>query len=203
VDSSWFYLEGETRRGPVDLSQLLVVLLATPDGQQLKIWREGMTGWTIAEEVPEIRAKLPPPNPSQTSPGSAVPSVTFSAIERAAGLYRRPIALVGVQLILWLFVGLPDNQNPSDAAIAVALAALLGVFGVFIGILITSYAWMKQLGSKSPLLLTIGMCIPLVNLLVLAAISSKAQAWFARSGVTVGFMGPKKASLERLRRGDA
>lgn len=202
MDTDWFYLEGGNRRGPVDLARLLIVLLAAPDSRRVKVWREGMPDWKEAAEIPEVNAKLPPPGPSLPAREKGKSSVTFGEAERVARLYRRLVLLVGVQFMLGVLVNIPDRQNPSDAGFVVALAALVGILCVFIGLLVTSYKLMTHLGSRSPVLRAIGMCIPLANLFVLSAINSNAQAWCKRYGITVGFLGPTRESLERLRRGD-
>ena len=118
--------------------------------------------------------------------------VSFGEVERVARLYQRLVLLVGLQWLLGFLVRLPD-------ATALALIAFVLGIGVFIAMAVTSYKLVKQLGSGSPVLRSIGMCIPLVNIFVLLGISSSAQAWCKRYGVAVGFFGPTRESLERLR----
>jgi len=202
MDTTWYYLEAGERRGPLDMGGLLTILLATPDPRIIKVWREGMGDWQNAGAVPEISAKLPPPGPSLQARVKHAPSISFSEANLVAHLYRRLIVLVGLQLLLGLLVRIPDEQHPSDAAILVALVAFVGILVLFVALLLTSYKLVKGLRSRSPALTSIGMCIPLLNLFVLRGISKEAQAWCKKYGIDVGFFGPTKDSLERLRRGD-
>ena len=75
--------------------------------------------------------------------------------------------------------------------------ALVGVrgLGFIAGIVaaVTAYQLMKGLDSKVPALWAVGMFVPLINILVLLSISSKAQAWCKERGIPVGFFGPKLA----------
>ncbi len=202
MDPNWFYFEGVNRRGPVDLERLLTILLAAPDSRKVKVWREGLPDWKDAAEIPEISAKLQPPGPSLPPRDKGTSPVTFAEAERVARLYRRLVLLVGVQFIAGVLVRPPDDQNPSAVAVVVWLAVLLWILGGFVALLMTPYRLVTQLGSNSPVLWAIGMCIPLINAFVLLAINSNAQAWCKRYGITVGFLGPARESLERLRRGD-
>jgi hypothetical protein len=56
----WFHAEGGQRRGPVSLSQLAVSLLEQPDPRAVLVWKKGFTGWTRAEDVPEVERRLAP-----------------------------------------------------------------------------------------------------------------------------------------------
>jgi hypothetical protein len=118
--------------------------------------------------------------------------VSLGEAERVARLYQRLVLLAGLQLLL-IFLGRLSDAN------AFALLGFVLQIGVFIALLVTSYKLIKQLGSGSPALRSIGMCLPVVNLFVLSGISSSAQAWCKRYGITVGFFGPTRESLERLR----
>jgi hypothetical protein len=178
---------------------LLAILLASPDPRKIKLWREGLTDWKNAGELPEIDVKLPPPSPSSQARQKRTAAVAFGEAEIVARLYRRLVLLVGVQLFLGSLASLPDGRNSSDLAAAVALFAFIFIVVGFIALLVTSYKLTQHLGFGSPVARVICMCIPLLNLLTLFGIVSNANAWCKRNGITVGFFGPTRESLERLR----
>jgi uncharacterized membrane protein (DUF485 family) len=189
MDSGWFYLERGSRRGPVDLSSLVKVLLASSQPRRMKIWREGLADWQDAGLVPEVLAKLPPPvvtaNESQTA------STTVTKAETVARLYSRLVALVGAQYVLpplFLAFAAPWVEDESVLAGAVVLLVAF-LFGVFGWIVTTSYSLMRAVESKSAVLRTLGMFVPLVNLLVLFGISSETNSWCKQHGIKVGFFG--------------
>ena len=56
MESGCFYLERGKRMGPVDLTGLLKVLLATSDPRTVKVWRQGLADWQHASTVLEVAA---------------------------------------------------------------------------------------------------------------------------------------------------
>ena len=202
MEVSWFYLERGSRRGPVELTELLAFLLAAPDPRSVKVWREGLTDWNQAGSLPEISAKLPPPGPSLAAKVKGASSVTFAEAEAVARLYRRLVLLIAAQWLLWVLLGFVDEENLPPTGAVIILLVFACSIGVVIVLLVTTYRLMKHLGSAAPALWVLGMFVPLLNVFVLLRISSKAQAWCKRYGVKVGFFGPTKEGLERLRAGN-
>jgi uncharacterized protein DUF4339 len=192
MDSGWFYLERGSRRGPVDLSSLVKVLLASSQPRQIKIWREGLADWQDAGVVPEVLAKLPPPVPVVTANESQTASSTVTKADTVARLYRRLVALVGAQYLLpplLLAFAAPWVEDESMLA-GLVVAFLFGVFG---WIVTTSYSLMRAVESNSAILRTLGMFVPLVNLFVLLGISSETNSWCKQHGIKVGFFGPSRS----------
>jgi hypothetical protein len=201
MEEVWYLMEGETRRGPLSTEDALAALLATPEPRLTRIWREGFADWQRAGAQPEFAGKLPPRMPPGT-PRSGLQrhDVTAPAGDaRAVGsLYRRLVVLIGVQLIVGVAVRLIEREQPSTGE---ALIGLLGslVALVIVGfVVVTAYRLMKHLGSKVPVLWALAMFIPLLNIIFLLVISSKAQAWCRTRGIRVGFLGPTKESLDQL-----
>ena len=147
---------------------------------------EVLPEWKEAAEISQVNARLPALDPSQPARKKGILPVTFGEAERVARLYRRLVVLFGVGLIL----SVPVGRLPVGSGMAVVeVGALVVTLALFIGLLVTSYRLTTHLGSHSPVIWAIGMCIPLVNLFVLLAVSAKAQAWCKRHGIRVGLLG--------------
>lgn len=200
MEPRWYYLDGEARRGPFSTNDLIAALVATPEPRLVKVWREGLQDWQRAGAQPELSAKLPPRVSGVPQP-PILPSGALGDAHAVARLYRRLVLLVGVQLLLGMIINVADQPNPSDLGILLALASFACAVGVVIWLIVTAYQLMKHVDSKTPALWALSMLVPLVNILFLLAISSKAQAWCKQRGIKVGFFGPTKESLDRLRAG--
>lgn len=90
------------------------------------------------------------------------------------------------QLVLWVFVELLFS-------FAIQFVPLFVVFLVFAGggIMFYAYRLAKALGSSVPLLWPIGMLIPIINILGLLTLSSKASHVCRENGIEVGLLGPQ------------
>ena len=64
----WVYLAEGALRGPVDLDELVDLVLRTVP-EDTWVWREGLEGWTRANEVREIAEEIPPPVPGAAAAG--------------------------------------------------------------------------------------------------------------------------------------
>src|SRR5262245_21217849 len=107
MEPIWYFLDGDTRKGPFSAAQLVTALLGTPDPRMTKVWREGMGEWERAGTVAELAGKLPPRLQSNRYAVSAAVAATpldvSTAIEDAAPvarLYRRLVLLVGGQILI-------------------------------------------------------------------------------------------------------
>lgn len=205
MDAAWYFMDGETRKGPLSTEDLLQALLAMPEPRLTKLWREGMPGWERAGALAEFSAKLPPRAPGASSssndrePSKAPQLTDVGGQARAvASQYRRLVLLIGVQLIVGVVVRLIDQDRPSALGAVVGLLGFLCALGVAVFVAITAYRLMKELGSGAPILWAVAMFIPLLNILFLLAISSKSQTWCKARGIAVGFLGPTRESLDRL-----
>jgi CheY-like chemotaxis protein/signal recognition particle receptor subunit beta len=58
----WFYLIGGAQRGPIDVEDLIdLVLMSIPENT--KVWHPGLEGWVLANQVRRIADEIPPPVP--------------------------------------------------------------------------------------------------------------------------------------------
>jgi hypothetical protein len=118
--------------------------------------------------------------------------------EIIARLYRRLVLLVGLQILLSI-LRIPARAAGPLAASLFALVVLVGLLGVLVALGVTAYRLTRHLGERWPILWAIAMFLPCINILALLALSSQAQAWCRRHGITVGFFGPTKESIQELR----
>jgi hypothetical protein len=144
--------------------------------------------------------KLPPDGASVPERSGTGPAVPIQDAEAVAKLYRRLVLLVGSQLVIGCLIRLPEATGPSEVATLFALVGLIVALVVLASLITTAYRLMKLLGAGSPTLWAIAMFIPCINVLVLLAISSRAQEWCKKYGIKVGFFGPTQESLDELRR---
>src|SRR4029453_15343613 len=68
--SWWFYVRDDKRMGPVDLDQLLHLVVTAELAPQTLVWRHGLPEWTEVGRVAEVASRLPPPVPP--APGAPV-----------------------------------------------------------------------------------------------------------------------------------
>lgn len=59
----WFYVQDDRRMGPVDMEQIVRLVVSAKLSPTTLVWHQGLTDWTEAARVPEIGALLPPPLP--------------------------------------------------------------------------------------------------------------------------------------------
>jgi hypothetical protein len=202
MEPQWFY-QNDGRKGPVETTELIRALQQLPNPRQVKLWREGLPEWIDAGTVSEIAGKLPPPVLG-APPASAArfvsasafpasePSSQLRAVEAIARNYRTLVLLVGLQILLGVFLQLVAEP-------LLALALLVALLAVAVAMAISAYKLMSGLEAGSPILWAVGIFVPLINLLVVAAISSRAQTWCKRCGIKVGLLGPTASSLAEFR----
>jgi uncharacterized protein DUF4388/uncharacterized protein DUF4339 len=68
--SWWFYVRDDKRMGPVDIDQLLHLVVTAELAPQTLVWRHGLPEWTEVGRVAEVASRLPPPVPP--APGAPV-----------------------------------------------------------------------------------------------------------------------------------
>jgi hypothetical protein len=73
-DPSWFYVHDGRREGPFDRRGLIQALLAQDAPEKTLVWRSGLSHWTKAGELQELRLELPPPIPRDALPREAAGS---------------------------------------------------------------------------------------------------------------------------------
>jgi hypothetical protein len=142
---------------------------------------------------------MPNENVNDPKPGVRGRLAIVENAEAIARLYRRLVLLVGVQLLL-SFLRAPMVMAAPSAAVPLSVVFILLFVGSAVALAATAYTLTDHLGAGIPILWTVAMVLPCINIVVLLVLSSKAQAWCKRYGVKVGLLGPTKASIEDLRR---
>jgi hypothetical protein len=71
--ADWFYAQGSTQRGPVDLNFLVDALRSGTLNATDLVWRDGMAQWTPAGQVPELAGAVGTVNPPMQPTGFAAP----------------------------------------------------------------------------------------------------------------------------------
>lgn len=189
MEPMWFYMDGQIRRGPLSTQDLVAALITVPEPRRAHVWREGLANWERAGALPELGSKLPPqiqPHPDAPLPVSPDEEEEFDVALR----YRRLVLLVGVQLLSQLprlFV----EDPPSDLQMILVLVGMVSGFIASLVAAVTAYQLSRDLNSGMPILWAIGMFVPLINILLLLVISSRAQNWCKERGIPVGFLGPR------------
>jgi hypothetical protein len=75
MSKTWFHVSQGKRQGPVEVNELLDVIFAKSTGEQTLVWREGLSGWTPASQLPELAQFFPPVAPI-TRETPSTPTVT-------------------------------------------------------------------------------------------------------------------------------
>ena len=87
--SFWYYAEGDETRGPIAFDQLIKLLSQLPTPRGVLVWREGLTGWTAAENVREIVEKLIRPPPLRPASSAVAPTVTDDTVTRYQQQFKK------------------------------------------------------------------------------------------------------------------
>ena len=124
----WFFAQGNQRRGPAPLSQVVESVLGQPDPRAVLVWRKGFADWTRAEDVPEVerriapflarkaaeeaarRAPAPPPVAAPPPPARVVEEAKPGSPALVYGGIAAGIAVLG--LLGWLFWPREQPQAP-------------------------------------------------------------------------------------------
>jgi tetratricopeptide (TPR) repeat protein len=88
----WFYVQDDKRMGPVDMEQIVRLVLTAVLPPSTLVWHQGLAAWTEAERVPEIEALLPPPLPAgkPEPPRAAAPEPPPVPLKAVAGPKATP-----------------------------------------------------------------------------------------------------------------
>ena len=137
----------------------------------------------------------------QTDPVPGALSPEVARVERIARLYRNLVLLVGLQILaVFGLTALIATMAPgAGTGDSIALPAAVVRVGLIVAGMVVGYQLAHALGEGNPWLWTLGMLFPVINLIVLLALSGKANAWCQRAGVKVGLLGPTAESLRELR----
>lgn len=73
----WFYVQEGRRKGPLELAELVALILGGELPEDSLIWRAGLEEWVKANSVEEIQRELPPPIPVKDGePPGEVPATS-------------------------------------------------------------------------------------------------------------------------------
>jgi hypothetical protein len=133
---------------------------------------------------------------SYTSPIGGLAELNVDEIREVARLYRRLVLLIGAQLVL-IFGASALGAVTGSLHLTREVAAICNLL-LSIALVVTTLKLMEGLDADGPILWAIGMFVPLLSIVVLLMISSKATAWCRERGISVGLLGPTKKSLDSL-----
>jgi hypothetical protein len=114
--AQWFYTSGGTQRGPIDYSQLQLLVATAQLGPDDQVWTEGMPAWVSASAIPGLAR----------SPSGAASAASGNSWSHQDGNQKLPAALVksAVSSRLW----------------ATLVAAVMDVFGATV--LVGCFIWL-------------------------------------------------------------
>jgi len=120
---AWYFSQAGKREGPVDLDTLVRRLTTMSSPGDILVWREGLSNWTSAHDVPEIAARLPPPLPPKAH------GPTASSRPTAGSLHLPSVAVLVVSgiLLMWGLLPLMNGQLNLGPALAGLLYLAFGI----------------------------------------------------------------------------
>jgi len=111
---------------------------------------------------------------------------------KLATAYRRLVMWCGAQLAILLLGGLAIVlAGPGKLAFALALIRLWMLLVTVVALVLYAYRTADALGSGAAPVWAAAMLVPLINLITLLVLSSKATRACREAGIDVGFLGPK------------
>ena len=114
-----------------------------------------------------------------------------------ATAYKRVILFVAIE---WVCGGVANSQTNGGGGGAVTALLSLVALAAACALAVFGYRLATSLQLSVPVLWAFGVVLPLLNLIVLLMLSSRAQAECRKHGVKVGLVGPDDADLLRLER---
>jgi len=111
---------------------------------------------------------------------------------RLVGAYRGLVLWFGLQLLIGIGGAVAIASVGPDIQQVVVLVRSLGLIVTVIGLAVYAYRTAQALGSNVSVLWSLAMIVPLVNVITLLVLSSKATRACRAAGIPVGFLGPKQ-----------
>ena len=118
--------------------------------------------------------------------------------------YRNLVLFFGGQIFLVL-IGIA-GRLAGRGVVSEALGAIasVGMLGSTAALIYQGYRTARAMGSDLPWAWAVGMLVPLVSIVTLILLSTRAQDICRNAGIPVGFMGPKlEDRTDTSRRGGA
>ena len=153
----WYFIEGGNQQGPIDETALRQLFGSGRLSAGSYVWREGMTDWLSAAQVPELSANIvatTAPAAPTTHPGPIAPQQIAA---RYAGFWWRFLAHIVDGIILNIVsqpIVMIFNLNAQTATLEQMLASLGSVMAVSFIIswlyyaIMESSSWQGTLGKK-------------------------------------------------------
>jgi len=91
----YFYIHNGRRHGPIDLYGLVDLILKQDVAEQVLVWHPGLTEWSRANTLDEIRYQMPPPVPLPSHDLAApppAPTLEAGEFEAIAETMERSLA---------------------------------------------------------------------------------------------------------------
>jgi len=126
----WFWAQVRQRRGPCALGELADRVLGQPDPGSVLVWRRGLAGWTRAEDVPELQARLRTagaaaarrPSGPPTAAAEPAPAPAVAPAGSNLAVYGGLAAGIAVlALVAWIFwprerppAAVPPGRAPAE-----------------------------------------------------------------------------------------
>lgn len=97
MTNGWHYAEGGKAVGPLDSTEMQVILSKISDPRNLQVWKVGFKGWERAGNVPELAEfiKEPPPLPHEPPPLPQTTHRTSQGIWRSVAAISVCVAAAG------------------------------------------------------------------------------------------------------------
>jgi predicted Zn finger-like uncharacterized protein len=119
----WYLAIGGVRSGPFSRAEAAQRAIAAKPGKTVHVWKEGMPGWKLADEVSVIARELnvlrpppppPPPDPQMAPPASRKVAAMPPSVAKSAKAAQAPFAP--------LFPGKPLTPSPASISDALEIA---------------------------------------------------------------------------------
>lgn len=108
--SDWYYAVDNEQKGPINESELKADLATNKIPGDTLVWKEGMDGWTPANQVQAFSFR-PPPTPAKIQP-TTVPAAATTPAPEASAAPAKTIASTKASPT----VNNPDSTKPMDLA---------------------------------------------------------------------------------------
>jgi hypothetical protein len=144
MSDAWYYAEGDKSIGPIALADLIAILSRVSKAQSVLVWRDGLSNWVEAKDLPELAPHVvkPPPLPSRRPVRPPLPvkgaipeiegkelELTWLRMMRVWGTFlsRFWAAALGAGLIIYLTNRLGEDSEKSITRLSTDIGVFLSV----------------------------------------------------------------------------